>query len=48
MRIWIYEIACLERISEKWDLSETGTGILMALGMSVPELTTNLLSSFKA
>ena len=37
---------CLERLSEKYNFSETATGILVALGISIPELTTNLLSSF--
>jgi len=37
---------CLEKLSEKYDFSETATGILVAVGISIPELTTNLLSSF--
>jgi hypothetical protein len=37
---------CLERLSSKYHFSETGTGILVAIGISIPELTTNLLSSF--
>ncbi|CAD8102975.1 unnamed protein product [Paramecium primaurelia] len=43
-----YLMPCLESLSTKWHLSETGTGILMALGMSIPELTTNILSCFKS
>lgn len=37
---------CLEQISKKFRFSETGTGILVALGISIPELTTNLISAF--
>jgi Ca2+/Na+ antiporter len=39
----------LENISTKYSFSETSTGVLVALGISIPELTTNLLScaSFK-
>jgi Ca2+/Na+ antiporter len=42
-------LAALENISTKYKFSETGTGVLVALGISIPELTTNLLScsSFK-
>lgn len=37
-------VAVLENISGKYHFSETGTGVLVALGISIPELTTNLLS----
>lgn len=38
--------ACLEKLSSKFDLSETATGILVAIGISIPEMTTNILSVF--
>lgn len=34
----------MENISQKYKFTETGTGVLVALGISIPELTTNLLS----
>ena len=36
----------MEKISKKFDLKETSTGILLAIGCSVPEMTTNILSCF--
>ena len=38
--------ATLEHIATKYEFSETGIGVLVALGISIPELTTNLLSCF--
>ena len=34
----------LDKVSKKYSFSETGTEILVAFGISIPELTTNLLS----
>ena len=40
--------ACLENLSFKFQLSQTSTGILVALGITLPELTTNTLSVFSS
>jgi Ca2+/Na+ antiporter len=39
-------LACLENLSHEFNLSQSSTGILVAVGISIPELTTNILSVF--
>jgi Ca2+/Na+ antiporter len=46
MRFYYLKKACLEKISKKFNLKETSTGVLLAIGCSVPEMTTNILSCF--
>jgi Ca2+/Na+ antiporter len=38
-------LACLQNISKKYNLSEHVTGYLLAIGGSIPEFSTNLISA---
>lgn len=42
----IFCLACLDTISRNFKLKEYGTGVLLAIGCSVPEMTTNIISCF--
>lgn len=39
-------LACLEILSKKWGLHDHSAGILLALGCSIYEMTTNIFSCF--
>jgi len=39
-------LACLEKLGQIFRLNDYSKGVILALGISVPEMTTNLLSVF--
>ena len=48
--MWLFFIylclACLQKISDKFKLSEGASGFLLAIGCSIPEMSTSILSCF--
>ena len=37
-------VACLEQIGNRFKLKEYTKGVILALGLSIPEMTTNIIS----
>jgi len=41
----LFLIACLHSLTKKYNLSEHTSGYILALGSSIPEFTTNMISA---